>query len=289
MPLKIILPCLSLLASFVVWWGFYSSNLIIKAPRSNQETNPEFFGLSYEDISFISSDGVKLKGWFIPVQNSQRTVVVCHGWSAERSNVLPSTAFLHKAGYNLLYFDFRNHGESGGILSSIGPWEIQDLQAALDFLKGKKVAAEWVGVWGLSMGAAVALTSAAQNSTIKAVVAESAFSSYNEAIVRFAKLFYHIPRYPLTPLTLLFVRWRLGLDPEEFSPRYFVDRISPRPILFIQGGQDLRMPASEGMILYRLAKEPKELWTVPQADHGEAYSKDPAAYEHKVLDFFKKA
>jgi dipeptidyl aminopeptidase/acylaminoacyl peptidase len=272
------------------WWGFYSSNLIIKAPRSPQEMTPGVLGLPYESASFLSEDGVKLAGWFVPSPGSGKTIIVCHGWSAERSNTLPSTAFLHQGGYNLLYFDFRNHGESGGNRSSLGPWEGRDLMAAVrTLLQNKQGSARWIGAWGLSMGAAVALTTAADHPEIRAVVAESSYSSSSEAIVRSAKIFYGISRSPLTRITLLFVRWRLGVDPEPFSPRYHMGRISPRPLLLIQGDRDARAPVSEGRILLSAAGEPKELWTVPGADHGEAHSKDPATYERKVLEFFNKA
>jgi len=252
--------------------------------------NPAALGLPYEDIAFLSEDGVKLVGWFVPSPGSGKTIIVCHGWSAERSNALSSTAFLHPSGYNLLYFDFRNHGESGGDRSSLGPWEGRDLIAAIRvLLENKKASAAWIGAWGLSMGAAVALTTAADHPEIRAVVAESSYSSSNEAIVRSAKIFYGIPRSPLTLITLFFVRGRLGVDPEPFSPRYHIGRISPRPLLLIQGSLDARAPVSEGRILLEAAGEPKELWTVPGADHGEAHSKDPAAYERKVLDFFNRA
>ena len=252
--------------------------------------HPDLLGLPFENVSFPSTDGVPLKGWFIPAEGSEKTIIVCHGWGAEMSNVLPSTAFLHKGGYNLFYFDFRNHGESGGTVSSIGPLESRDFEAAIQFLqKNKAGSVRWMGVFGLSMGGAVSLTMTAHKPILKAVVAESSFSSFNESVARYAKLFYGVPRIPLVPITLFFVRWRLGMDPEEFSPLHHIHRISPRPVLLIQGDEDIRMPPSEGRILYEKAREPKELWTVPGADHGEAHSKDPQTYERKVLEFYGSA
>jgi dipeptidyl aminopeptidase/acylaminoacyl peptidase len=287
-PIEIVLLTLAVLG-MMAGWGFYSSSLVIKSPRSPQETNPGSFGLTYENFSFVTEDGVRLNGWFVPCPGSAKTVISCHGWSAERSTIISSTLFLQNKGYNLLYFDFRNHGDSGGHLSSIIPWECRDLLAAIRALtEQKKEAARWIGVWGLSMGGAVALTTAADHPEIRAVVAESSFTSINETIIRSAKIFYGIPCFPLMPITLFFVRWRLGLDPEPFSPIHHIGRIAPRPVLLIQGEMDRRAPTKDGRRLFEAAKTPRELWTVSGADHGEAHSKDPVAYEKKVSEFFDK-
>lgn len=149
-----ILIALVVITPFVaVWWGFHSSNLAIHLPRSALEMTPDRLGLPYENISFLTEDGLRMAGWFVPHEGSSKAIVICHGWGAERSNVLPSTFFLHRGGYNLLYFDFRNHGESQGDRSSLGRLETMDLSAALSYLASKKTAqSRWTGVWALSMG-----------------------------------------------------------------------------------------------------------------------------------------
>jgi len=287
--IEVVPPTLALLG-IVVGWGFYSSSLILNPSKSRPEAAPGVFGLTPQEVAFDTTDGIRLKGWFVSAPGSSKTVIACHGWSAERSSTLACTSFLRRVGYNLLYFDFRNHGESGGTLSSVGPLESRDLEAALGFLSRHKTdAARWIGVWGLSMGAVVAIAAAADHPEIKAVVAESAFSSFNEAVIRSARFFYGVPRFPLMAITLGFVRWRLGFDPEKFSPLDRIGRIRPRPVLLIQGDRDVRAPASDGRLLFEAAGEPKELWTVPGADHGEAHSKDPVTYEKKVSEFFDKA
>ena len=59
--------------------------------------------------------------------------------------------------------------------------------------------------------------------------------------------------------------------------------------MIIQGGNDLRMPVKEGQALYDRAREPKELWIVPETDHGAIFEKNPEEYQKKILDFFDKA
>jgi fermentation-respiration switch protein FrsA (DUF1100 family) len=93
----------------------------------------------------------------------------------------------------------------------------------------------------------------------------------------------------LISVTLLFTKLRLGLDPEKDAPLRHIHKIAPRPLLLIQGDSDLRMPPSEGERLYARAQEPKTLWTVPGADHGEVSELTGAEYQDRLLEFFKTA
>jgi len=266
--------------------------LILKVPKLSLEINPASFNLNSENVKFLTSDGLEISGWFIrprSVEKSDRIIIICHGWGANKADVFPSNMYLLKKGFNLLYFDFRNHGESGGNVSSIGKLEGLDLTAAVEYLKKEKPDfSKKIGVYGISMGASVAILTAAQDERISALVVDSPFSSFNYIVVRYAKLFYKIPKYPLTPLTFLFTKMRLGFNPDDFSADRYVNKISPRPIFFIHGANDERIPVDEGKKLYALAGEPKEFWEVSGADHMESHSKNPLEYESRVGEFFRK-
>jgi len=124
-----------IIAAIMFFWGLFSADLIIKLPRLEMESTPEAYGLSFENITIISSDGISIKGWFVPYEGSDSTIILLHGWGANKGNILPNTYFLHHRGrYNLLYIDYRNHGESGGSVSSLGSLEKNDLRSAVDFL-----------------------------------------------------------------------------------------------------------------------------------------------------------
>lgn len=279
-----------LLVIFVFIWGWFSASLVLKVPKLSLDINPANFNLNFENVKFKSVDGVALDGWFVYAdKKSDKTIIACHGWGANRADIFPSTMFLLKEGCNLLYFDFRNHGKSGGNVSSLGKLESYDLRSAVDFLKKEKpLQSEKIGVYGISMGASVAVITAAEDKRIEAVVADSPFSGFNYIVARYAKLFYKIPKYPLLPVTFLFTKLRLGFDPEKTSAVYFVSKISPRPVFFIHGEEDVRIPVAEGRKLYGLAGEPKEFWGVPGADHMEASSMNSIEYRKRVGGFFNK-
>jgi pimeloyl-ACP methyl ester carboxylesterase len=118
---------------------------------------PEEAGLEYEEVSFSSADGVKLEGWFFPHNDSDKIIIANHprwfnraGVNArppERAilpgnyweiNFIPDYKILHDAGYNILAYDYRNHGESGvtGLFSS-GVHESQDVVASIDYIRNR--------------------------------------------------------------------------------------------------------------------------------------------------------
>lgn len=288
MPLVILFGVVGLI---LLLWGWYSSGMVLALPRDPITTTPGDFGLPFDDVSFVAWDGTSLRGWFVPSpQGRDVTIVVCHGRGACRSGVLPVTQYLaSRGGFNLLYFDFRNHGESGGRKTSVGRSESLDLEAALDWVNHERPAqSRRVGVYGMSMGAAVAIVTAARRAEIEAVAAESAFTSFNRSIIRYGALLYRLPAWAI-PYTLWWIRARLGFNPEESSPERCVHLLSPRPLFLLQGRADVRVPPSEGERLFALAGEPKSLWTVPGADHAALWEMAGREYEDRLLDFFQKS
>lgn len=286
---SVLIPVVLLVGLVVLaLWGWHASTLVLRGRRDPITTRPETFGFPYQEETFRSLDGVTLRAWFIPAPTPvDVTLVICHGWSANRSDVLERTHFLRsRGGYNLFYFDFRNHGESGSGRTSISRFEIGDLQSAFAHLRAvhPREAAR-TGLYGMSMGGALCLWVAAHDPAVAAVAAESPFAELNPTILRFGRLFHHTPS-PVGTLALWFTRRRLGFDPAAYSPLGVIGRIAPRPLFLLQGGQDRRMPLTEGNRLFAAAGEPKTLWTVPTADHGDVAEVAGREYQDRVLAFY---
>ena len=133
-------------------------------PRYPVENSPSSYGLGFEDISFLSLDGVRLAGWFLHGgtggQGEERrrpAIVICHGLGASKADFAGLATHLIEAGFHVLLFDFRAHGDSEGFRTSFGHLEQRDLQGALRFLKAKaEVDPERIGAYGFSMGTSVA-------------------------------------------------------------------------------------------------------------------------------------
>ncbi len=259
-----------------------------KAKRKVLFAWPREFGLAYEDVSFQTADGVSLKGWWVPAENSTKTIICMHGWGMNRSAILPYTCFLRDLGYNLFYFDFRALGESGGETSSIGYLELKDVRGAVEFLKKNYPnQCEKIGLYGLSLGGMVAIGEAARNPEIACVVAEAPYYSFRKVVSRWAWIHYHLPYFPLLPIVLHYVRRQLGANPERYSPKYTVAKIAPRPLFIIHGRYDNLVPAAYARRLLRRAGEPKQLWLVPNAKHDKCGEAGGFAYKQKLADFFR--
>ncbi|MDE1976307.1 MAG: alpha/beta fold hydrolase [Elusimicrobia bacterium] len=273
----------------ILYWG---AGVILYPPSmSAMEVFPESFGLPYERIAFQTEDGLTLKGWFVPAPdaNKDRTLLMCHGWSDNKGELLKMTAYLHQAGFNLFYFDFRSHGESQGEFTTLGHYELRDLRAAMNCLKEKKPwCLENLGVFGFSMGAAVAAMGAGDYPEIRAVILESPFTEFHRVCAQWTKNHLHIPYFPLVMGAIFVLRLRAGLAVGRQSPINSIARISPKPLLVIGGTADTLMPESGVRQLYAAAGEPKQLWIISGAAHGKCHETAGLAYERRVIGFFEK-
>ena len=260
-------------------WGFYVS---IRPPKIVSPLTPSDLGLPYEDISLTTADGVRLAGWFIPsAQGTEaKTLILLHGYPADKGNILPALAFLHKK-YNLFLFDFRYLGQSGGNYSTIGAKETQDLKAAIEFLKGRGI--QEVGVWGFSLGGAVALMTATETSEIKAIVSESSYAE----LAPLASELYQIPliRYPLGRLTTLWARIFLGMDVKNVSPLKSAEKLQI-PVLLIHSTHDEVISFKHALLLKTaLQNNPKaEFWFEEKLIHGKLGME----YQKRVENFFDR-
>jgi len=269
----------------LVWLG---SEYIVRRRVPDPTSTPADFGLDYESVSFNSTDGIPLAGYFIPAERPRGTVVFCHGHAGSLDPDLIYAPWFHAGGYHCLFFDFRAHGRSGGDRVSMGFYERRDLLGAVEYLRGRGI--EQVGVIGFSMGGVVAITAGSQSAAIRAVVSDGGFADIRTAIAggirkRMRTRWLHVP---LSHLMVRLAGIRLGCDLTAAAPIRWVNRLSPRALLLIHGGQDPYVTTAQVQRMYDLAGEPKELWIVPEAGHRTVDQFRPEDYRARVLAFFDK-
>jgi dipeptidyl aminopeptidase/acylaminoacyl peptidase len=148
----IILAVFCLGISVFVGWSLTHPN------RLPLTESPQAYNLQFAEVDFVSrGDGVKLKGWLLPAKNSNHTLIFAHGYGKNRQQVdvpeLELAKELVTQGYNVLLFDFRNSGTSGGEITSVGQYEVCDLLGAIDYIKAQDRIGQHVALLGFSMGA----------------------------------------------------------------------------------------------------------------------------------------
>jgi dipeptidyl aminopeptidase/acylaminoacyl peptidase len=244
--------------------------------------------LPYEDVEFLTTDGLTLRGWFIPAGRADAPGVVYAPATRhdQRSGVSLAPAF-HGAGYHMLLFSYRGHALSDGKKGhfTYGDAESRDVDAAVQFLSQSK-GIRRIGVIGHSAGAVSSIMSAARNPLVGAVVAVAPYNSVDEV--------WHTSRPALVPPFVL--DWTLsvaekvrGFRSEDVCAEAVVDQIAPRPLLLIHGQDDKRITVSQVRRLFAAAEEPKALWLVDGATHKGI--RDPAldALAPDVIGFLDRA
>lgn len=273
------------------WAWVFSAALFLRntiLPKLPLNPIPAEQPVPAETVQFSATDGLRLEGWKIPSQSGRPWIILCHGVGANRSDLLSIAAGLHQAGFNLFLFDFRGHGTSQGRTTSFGWTEQRDLEGALAYLGSQpEIPAKSYGIYGISMGGAVALMVAGQDERLGAIAADSPYGQLDESLARHIKLMYpFMPRVPFVPFVEATYRLRFGVWPRQVSPRQAAARLGQRPLLLIQGDDDLRMPLEETKQLLAAATGPKELWVVGGSGHLTGFSHDPAVYLNKLISFF---
>jgi fermentation-respiration switch protein FrsA (DUF1100 family) len=272
------------------WLAVLSIILFIKTTFSHRTpliSTPDSLGIPFERVSFRATDGMLLSGWKMTSDLKNPWIIACHGMGTNRDGLLGIATKLLKAKYNVLLFDFRGHGQSNGKTISFGWQEKRDLEGAIAFLGSQpEVSDSPYGVYGISMGAAVAIMVAAYDERIKAVVADGSFSRLEESIAVHMRLFYKITRMPFIWFVNIGYFLRFGVHTNRVSPIDCIDKISPRAVLIIQGESDRMTPPNGGKMLFEKAKEPKQLWFAREADHLEGIELYPQEYCSRVVDFF---
>ena len=239
-------------------------------------------GVSYENVTFRTNDGLKLAGWYVPSKNRAAVIVFNAGG---RSGPQEHVRMLASHGYGVLTFDPRGTGESEGDPYRWGGE--RDVKAALAFLRSRPdVDPERIGGLGLSLGGELMLQTAGETDALAAVVSEGAgIRSIREQMLKpGARKWLTAPLWATQ--TAAIALFSNHAPPPNLKD--LVARISPRPLFLIYSGHPLGGEELNANF-YAAAGEPKTLWKIADAGHAGGLDTHPAEYEQRVIAFFDRA
>jgi pimeloyl-ACP methyl ester carboxylesterase len=266
--------------------SYVFSGIVLYSIRQPIVATPADYGLTYEDVAFQSSDGLPLKGWFIPAEpeddGPDKVLILTHpfpfnrhGFRVENQGPLPLfktdvdllqiAPALHRAGYSVLMFDFRNHGESAGGLTGVGLTEYQDVLGAVEYVKGRpSLRAPQIGFVSFCMGADATIIALSKGGDlvddVKFLVAVQPIS-VGVFLRRYMSDVYTPLSLYLVPIVDRFVQWRGGFAFEEMSPLAYAEDVKA-PTLVVQARDDPWFEASDVEGIYDAIAGPKELWWI---------------------------
>jgi uncharacterized protein len=263
------------------------AGIATNAPRSASPSASTLGVPGATDVTFLARDGVRLVGWYVPGQNDA-AVILLHGSHVTRDSTVQHLRVLAQAGYAVLAYDARGHGQSDGQTSTFGWIEDNDIAGAVNFLRHQPgVNPGRIAALGLSMGAMDALRASANGVPLGAVIADGAGAT------TFGDMALTIGQGYMAPLALS-ANW-LSMRATELisglteppSLESIVGNIRV-PVLLIASNNIWGELADDQVYRDRIGKT-ATLWYVPDAGHTEALNMHPQDYTVRVTTFLKAA
>jgi pimeloyl-ACP methyl ester carboxylesterase len=261
--------------------------------------SPGDLGLVFEEVSFDVRDkqgkSLRIAAWWIPAaETSDRCVVMIHGYADAKVGVIAWAPAWHRLGFNILAIDLRAHGESGGRYCSGGTFERDDVNQVIDqLLIARPNQTRWLALFGVSFGAAVAVSAAALRDDIRAVVLDSPFVDYTRAAMR------QMDR--LGAPGRIFQRgavWVAGKAVGADMSALQTDREIEKarcPVMLIQPTNDPTLSDADSERLREAVERHQErfphdrLWLVEEAGHVLALAADADRYSWELGEFIARA
>ncbi|MBI3259050.1 MAG: alpha/beta fold hydrolase [Ignavibacteriae bacterium] len=287
--------------SSAVYWGIY--NVLPYSAIKPFRITPQILENKYHriiephkyeqfrrnDFTFLTSDSLLIHGWFIqPHCKPKGTILILHGIASNKELMLPNVSTLLVDSFNVVLYDSRAHGESGGEYCTLGYYEKNDVSKCIDKIieiLGDSCAP--FGIIGNSMGAAITLQAMAQEKRIVCGVSESSFADLHETMCDYLEQMIH-------------VRWNWITTPafarsEEIAHFHICD-VSPensacsitQPVLLIHGDADEKINIRYAHRIFDNLHSPKEFYTVHNAGHENLRVMGGEEYTRRIHEFFGK-
>ena len=251
--------------------------------------HPSDRGIPCEELTLKTAEGLNLSCWFLPGPRDARgTVIYLHGVSECKIVGLPAAQWLHDRGYHVFIYDSRRHGNSEGSFCTYGFYEKHDTSTVINYLQSRSdLRLGRIGLFGSSMGAAIALQVAALDQRVSAVVAESGFATLRSVFDDYQKRMIKLPWHYLRNIVIRRSERLAHFKANAVSPLEAVREIRI-PVFIVHGTADNLIDFRYSVMVYEQANEPKELWLIPGARHNDIVDVGGEEYRRRILEFFDR-
>ncbi len=250
--------------------------------------SPADLYLDHEELTFPAADGLALRGWYLDSPGARASVVIVHDDVGNRSD--PGIGLLElqrdyvRSGFNVVSFDLRARGESSGQRSQLGAGELADVIGAVRYARHRSDTP--VVLHGFGAGATLALSAAASQDGVAAVVADSPWASMRDR-VRFR--YDHVPGH-IFALATAFAAWRFGAELDAVMPARSMHELGDTSVLYVHSENNRQARVEHTLNLAATSlNDADEVWMPYEGEHCGAYRADSADYMHRCLQFINRA
>ncbi|MGM0874087.1 MAG: alpha/beta hydrolase [Bacillota bacterium] len=289
---------LLLILSYIFIIGFFFTNKMMYIRKKTDEeiinrdtkfglySQKDFDDLEKKHFSILSQFGYSIKGSLIAPHESNRYIIICHGVTVNRLNSVKYMNLFLQKGWNVLIYDHRRHGESGGETTSYGHYEKFDLQSVVHWLKKEVGDSIVLGIHGESMGAVTTLLYAGMlEDSADFYIADCPFTELEAQLLYRLKVEFKIPSILIMPIAKPFVQLRDRYSIKGVSPINAIANIE-NPVLFIHSKDDDYIPAEMSKQLYEKKKGSKKLYIAEKGSHAMSYAENRKEYSNVIDEFF---
>lgn len=283
-PIIIFLLAISYYIRLLIYPKVYSHEEVLNYALDNEHFKEDFLeSYQKESVVITSPYGYPLRGKIILNEQTEKFMIMCHGITSNYHGMKKYIKIFLDRGYSILLYDHRNHGISQRSFTTYGYYEKFDAKACVDMII-TKYNPKTIGVFGESMGAAIAMQLVTIDSRIDFCIEDCGYSDAYRLFKYRSEHDHHKLVGIFTKPTNFFMKAIYKWSFEDVSVVNYINKASC-PILFIHGEDDDYVPFYMVHDLYNAYQHKKAILTIKGAKHANSIVTDPKAYIAGVNDF----
>jgi pimeloyl-ACP methyl ester carboxylesterase len=259
----------------------------VNIPKPRSSASPADLAPGTQSLRIECANGVTLGAWYCGGQVTNALVILFHGYSGEKSQMIPEAKALLEIGTSVLLVDFRGSGESSESYTTIGFDEGADVAAAVAYARAHFPQCKLV-LYGQSMGAAAVLR-AVSSCGVKpdAIISEAVFDTLlNTVRHRFEAM--GVPSFPSAQLLIFWGGRQAGFNGSKHDPVDYAADVRC-PVLFLHGADDPLAHIEEGRRVFAAVSGPKSFKEFPRVGHDSGIVAYPKEWRETVDQFLSRA
>lgn len=263
---------------------------ILQTQRVSSKNHLDSNNIPYEVVNLKSFDGINLIGYRVPsiTDSTRASIILVHGIGGCKEHFTSLAISLAELGFESWIFDNRAHGKSKGKFSTYGYLEKKDISIIVDEIKKERQGSK-VGIWGNSLGGAIALQAMEYDKRLEFGVIESTFTDLRQIVYDYQERYcFGIGLKWICDLTLDKASELTDFNPNKVKPLESVKRIK-QPVLIAHGNADKNISFEYGEALFsNLAPKEKEFVVVEGGGHYGLFETGGKKYAEKLFGFLLK-